>query len=264
MQALQAADICVVRSVDGQTTAQQVPDAIDEAQGAMRACPAAVLSRRVVVCEGKTEVGIVRHLIKHWDAERIAADQPTHAALGASFVDGVGRTAPARAGVFHDLGIPSLLFCDYDDPSIETDIAEISARGVQVVRWQPGSSTETEVVRTLNAQQLQELLHLATELNTLEQVRDAVVRRLAKVPPPGDLEPVTWIETGHSLDEVRAAVAAAATGKKKEWFKREDKGEALGNFITDRWGHFVSTTLGEPLGELQEFLYRHEERDDQD
>jgi putative ATP-dependent endonuclease of the OLD family len=44
VQALQAADISVVRSVGGETTAQQVPDVLDEAQGAVRACPAAVLS----------------------------------------------------------------------------------------------------------------------------------------------------------------------------------------------------------------------------
>src|SRR5690606_28707346 len=52
VQALQAADICVVRSLGGETTTQQVPDDIDEVQGAVRACPAAILSRRVIVCEG--------------------------------------------------------------------------------------------------------------------------------------------------------------------------------------------------------------------
>lgn len=127
MQALEAADICVVRSLDGRTSAEQVPDAIDEVQGAVRACPAAILSRRVTVCEGRTEVGIARHLIRHWDNERVGADRATHAALGASLVDGVGRSAPARAGVYQDLGIPSLLFCDNDDRAIDADVAALAA-----------------------------------------------------------------------------------------------------------------------------------------
>jgi putative ATP-dependent endonuclease of the OLD family len=262
VQALQAADISVVRSVGGETTAQQVPDALDEVQGAMRACPAAVLSRRAVVCEGKTEVGIARHLIRYWDGERIVAGQPTHAALGACLVDGVGRTAPTRAGVFQDLGIPALLFCDNDDPAIDADVAAVSARGVSVVRWQPGNSTEAEIALTLETEQLRDVLLLAAELNAADQVRDAVVQRLSRIAPPGDLDPGAWTEAGHSLDEIRSAVAEAA--KKKEWFKREDKGEALGNFITERWDHFALTDVGNRLAELRAFLYEDEERDDQD
>ncbi len=262
VQTLQAADISVVRSVGGETTAQQVPDDLDEVQGAVRACPAAVLSRRAVVCEGKTEAGVARHLIRYWDGDRIVAGQPTHAALGASLVDGVGRTAPTRAGVFQDLGIPALLFCDNDDPAVDADVAAVSARGVSVVRWQPGNSTEAEIALTLDTEQLRDLLLLAAELNAADQVRDAVVQRLSKVAPPGDLDPGAWIKAGHSLDEIRAAVADAA--KKKEWFKREDKGEALGNFITDRWDHFAVIDVGKRLAELRAFLYADEERDDQD
>lgn len=67
---------------------------------------------------------------------------------------------------------------------------------------------------------------------------------------------------GHSVDEIRAAIAAAAT--KNQWFKREDMGEALGNFITKRWDHFASTKVGGTLAELRGFLYGDEERDDQD
>lgn len=103
---------------------------------------------------------------------------------------------------------------------------------------------------------------MAAALNTADQVPDAVVQRLSNAAPPSDLDPSAWMAAGHSLEEVCAAVAEAA--KKKEWFKREDKGEALGNFITERWDHFASTKVGEGLAELREFLYADEERDDQD
>jgi hypothetical protein len=71
------------------------------------------------------------------------------------------------------------------------------------------------------------------------------LQRLSKVAPPGDLDPCAWIEARRSLDEIRAAVAEAA--KKNEWFKREDKGEALGNFITERWDQLAVTDGALPM-----------------
>jgi ABC-type branched-subunit amino acid transport system ATPase component len=67
VEALQGADISVVRSDAGTTTIRPVPSELDEVQGTLRAGPSALLARRVAVCEGKTEMGVIRRLIKHWD-----------------------------------------------------------------------------------------------------------------------------------------------------------------------------------------------------
>ena len=85
VQAMAANDISVVRNVDGQTVVTPVPDELDEAQGALRAGPSAVLARKVVVGEGATEAGILRTLIRRWDEERASSGQPTHAVLGVAF-----------------------------------------------------------------------------------------------------------------------------------------------------------------------------------
>ena len=253
VQALQALDICVVRNVDGQTTVRQVPPDVEEVQGALRACPAAVLARKVVVGEGKTEVGIARYLIRSSDAEQIAAGRPTHAALGAALVDGVGRTAPARSKVFHSLGITALLLIDNDDRAVDGDIQAAVKAGVTVVRWQENNSTEAEIISTLDIKALIDLLQLASEIHEENVIRDAVVARLKKVAAPGLLDPDSWLAAGHTLDEVRQAVAEAA--KKKEWFKREDRGELLGAFILGHWDQFEDAALGQRLAELRRFIY---------
>lgn len=141
-----------------------------------------------------------------------------------------------------------------DVPALVRPVTAASASGVSMVRWQRGNSTEAEIVLTLDTGPLRDLLLLAAELNTVDPVRDAVVQRLSEVAPPGDLDPGAWVEAGHSLDEIRAAVAEAA--KKKEWFKREEKGEALGNFITERWDHFAFTDVSKRLAELRAFRLR--------
>ncbi|SDT80493.1 ATP-dependent nuclease [Actinoplanes derwentensis] len=253
VQALQAQDIFVVRSAAGETTVSQVPADVEEAQGALRACPAAVLARKVVVGEGKTEVGLARHLIRSWDAEQIAAGRPTHAALGAALVDGVGKTAPVRSKIFQSLDITALLLVDNDDRNVDDDIQAAMKAGVTVVRWQENNSTEAEIISTLDVKALTDLLQFAVQIHDEQVIRDAVVARLKNVASPGLLDPDSWLTAGHTLDEIRHAVAEAA--KKKEWFKREDRGELLGAFILAHWGHYKDVVLGRRLAELRRFIY---------
>lgn len=75
VEALRAQDISVVRSKDGTTTVRQVPGYLDDVQGALRAGPSAVLASRVVVCEGKTEMGVVRSFLLHWGRAAHCAGQ---------------------------------------------------------------------------------------------------------------------------------------------------------------------------------------------
>ncbi|MFF0348978.1 ATP-dependent endonuclease [Micromonospora arida] len=253
VQALETADICVVRSTAGETTVRQVPDVVHDAQSSLRACPSAVLARKVIVGEGKTEVGMVRHLMRAWDTEQIDADQPTHAALGVALADGGGKTAPVRAKVFQDLGFSTLLLVDNDDPNFDADIATATHAGVAVIRWQAGHSTEAEITSALDIDGLSDLLQLAAELSGEDPVRDAVVAKLDRVPAPGQLSPASWLEAGHALPELQRAVAAAAG--KKAWFKREDPGERLGAFVLDHWDQFKGVALGHRLADLHSFIY---------
>ena len=252
VEALQAADISVVRSEAGVTTSVGVPDTLNEVQGALRACPAAVLARSVVVAEGKTEVGMARHLVRVWDAET-GPDSVTAAALGVAIVDGVGITAPVRARIFQELGYPTALFIDNDDRTVDGDVVAAVDAGVTLVRWQYGNSTEDELASVLEFDGLCELLDLAVTVSDEEAVRDAIVSRLDKVTRPGVLDPQAWLDAGHSLDEIRSAIAAAA--KRKAWFKREEPGQQLGDLVIRHWDRIGSSPVGGNLSRLRAFVY---------
>ncbi|MGW5558590.1 ATP-dependent nuclease [Micromonospora sp. NPDC003944] len=264
VQAMSATDICVVRSDAGRTDVRAVPADIAEAQGALRSCPSAVLARMVIIGEGKTETGMLRQMIRTWDDERARDGKPSHAALGVAFLDGGGNPAATRATIFQNLGVHAVLLVDNDDRSVDETIAVAEKAGVDVIRWQVGNSTEAETIHTLDESALVTLLELAAELKGLDAIVDHVTTALPALPKSEyALTSSAWSEAGYLLEEVRAAIckAAGGTGKNassKAWFKREDAGERLGEFILQLWSQYQDQHLGKELTRLRRRIYGDE------
>jgi putative ATP-dependent endonuclease of the OLD family len=212
VEALQARDISVARSQGGTTTVGQVPGDLDDVQGALRAGPSAVLASRVVVCEGKTEMGVIRSLLLHWDVERIEQGKAPHAALGVCQSDGQGSTkAPVRARILQELGYPVLLVIDNDDPASNSGIAQAEAKGAEVIRWQPGHALEDEIAAALSTAGLTALVRLAAEIRGEESVLGGISARLADGGPrPSGLDPASWVTASRKIDDIRQAIGATA------------------------------------------------------
>jgi putative ATP-dependent endonuclease of the OLD family len=265
VEALQAQDISVVRSKDGTTTVRQVPGDLDDVQGALRAGPSAVLASRVMVCEGKTEMGVVRSFLLHWDAQRTAQGKAPHAALGVCQSDGHGGTdAPRRARILQELGYPVLLVIDNDDPASDSGVAAAEGKGAEVVRWQQGNSLEDEIAGSLSPQGLAALVELAADIRGENSVLDGIKARLVGSPELPRLDPASWITAWCTVGSIREAIGAAAKGKKvkgdaKEeknaWFKQEASGEQLGTMLIKYWAEIADTPLGTGLKSLYTFAY---------
>jgi predicted ATP-dependent endonuclease of OLD family len=82
----------------------------DDHQSTLRVCAEAFLSNKVVVCEGKTELG----LLKGVDSVEQSEGRYSIQALGVMYADGSGSQMFKRARVFHDLGYPVSIFKDSD------------------------------------------------------------------------------------------------------------------------------------------------------
>jgi hypothetical protein len=265
VEALQAGDISVVRSQDGTTTVRQVPSELDEVQGALRAGPSAVLARRVVVCEGKTEMGVVRRWLLHWDTQRAEQGKAPHAALGVCQSDGQGGiVAPVRARILQELGYPTLLVIDNDDRGSDPGIAEAEAKGTEIIRWQVGHALEDEVAATLSPAGLAALVGLAAEIKDEDSVLNGIGARLEGTPKLSGLDPVAWVTDSRTIDDIRRAIGATAKGKKasadakdekKAWFKQESSGEQLGALLVEHQAEFEDTPLGRDLKNLHAFVY---------
>lgn len=265
VEALDAADIAVVRSEAGWTTVQAVPGELNEMQGALRAGPSALLGSRVIVCEGKTEMGVVRHLLRHWDEKRLVDGKPSHAALGVCQTDGHGSTdAPRRTRMLRQLGYPALLVIDNDDRASDPGVKQAKVDGAEVVRWNHGHALEDEIVASLSETGLADLIALAADIRSEEAVLNAVHSRLSGTPALSGLDPVGWVDATMPMEAVRQAIGFAAKGKKtnsdnkdedKAWFKREELGEQLGELLINRWNDFASKPLASGFGQLYKFAY---------
>lgn len=257
VKTLNADDLVVVRSDGaGRTDCQNVPDDLDNVQGTFRSAPDALLGRRVLVGEGATEVGFLRGLIRHWDAERISDGRPPAASLGTVLVNGQGSTQPSqRAQNFQRLGYPTCMLVDNDDRRIDRSVESSEQAGVEVHRWQVGHALEDEVIQTLSLEGLQALVDLALEIKGEQAILSSVVAKLGNDKLSGT-DASAW-QAQASVDEptLRSAIADAATAKDKEWFKREDRGEELAAIVIAHGGGLENTHLLQVIGELRDFVY---------
>jgi putative ATP-dependent endonuclease of the OLD family len=260
VEVLQAEDISVVRSSgEGETTVLAVPAELDQVQGTLRQGPSAVLGSRIIVCEGKTEMGVARRFLQHWDADRSIQGKAPHAALGACQTDGHGSTdAPRRAEVLARLGYPVLLVIDNDDAASDPGVATAKAAGAGVVRWDADHALEDEVAAALTPDGLTELVGLAAEIKSEQSVLNAVGDRLPGKPKIEGLDVSAWVDASRTIEQVRAAIGAAAKSKSGAWFKLEETGERLGELLIKRWTEIATSALGAGLRQLHQFAY-HEE-----
>jgi len=204
-----AADqLIAVRCDGGLTRARRLPAAL---QAVLRRSAEAFLGRNILVCEGKTEVGLCRGLIRTWAEERKGVPL---AQTGTAFAVGGGDEAPGCARDVAALGYRTALFADSDKP-FDLDSETLTAAGVHVIRWADGVSTEQRVALDIPAEALQGLLDLMVELNGADSTLAAVRKSL---PTTNGVSIAGWYTAGLSEKEIRDALGIAAN--KTKVFKR--------------------------------------------
>lgn len=264
LQHLDAGDLSTVRCADDNTV--EVHRLDQDLQGVLRVNPAAFLARHVLICEGKTELGIAMSLMGGWDGLRRAADPalPAAAALGVCTVDGGGSDAAARAGLLRDAGYTVTYFLDGDRPDTNQQAAALAWRGVQVVRWADGQNTERALCAALTPAGLRRYIELAVTAlsndgdHAPDEARQMIGDHLRPLLPgvvPDLLDPTTWSQHGVALEQARAAVAAASSKEKKGWFKRVESGKRLGQFLSTDSDLMADQQVQTVVGTLRAHIY---------
>ena len=249
-------ELHIVRSEDGRTIIQRAPDAFTDVdkidpQAVARAGAAALLARRVIVTEGKTEAGYLRAMASAWNATR---GIPI-AHLGTTFTDGGGGDqAAARAIGFARLGYKTALFVDSDrtlNPSVET----VSAEGVHVIQWADSVSIEERVARDLPEEDLERLVQLAMSLIEDEQavlssIQGQLPNEASTIVGP---DPRSWVTPPNTIDAIRGAIGK--TANRKKWFKRIDEGELLGELVAELLPKMGGSDTAAKTAVLESFAY---------
>lgn len=134
---------------------------VDEAQGRMRSYAESLLSNKLIVCEGKTEVGICRGI----DEELLSSENTSFAEFNISFVDAGGGSKVEA--VSHDLLDMGYNVCAFLDSDVATDTVDDKKGEINVVRWETGLCLESAICKYLTDGDLSLLLTEFVEKNEL-------------------------------------------------------------------------------------------------
>lgn len=220
--------------------------------------PSALFAVRVLVAEGKTEVGMLRVLVEEWDRQRDEKGLMPAAALGSVVVNGEGSSrAPQTASALALTGSVVALLIDGDTHENDGQVSRACTEGVTVVRWPEGDATEDVVIRALPPRGLRELVEYA-----IQEHGGARIGGTLGLPSGMDdfLDRMCDPAVESSVREQIRIAAHGGAGRNprdRAWFKREDHGEALGRLIV-KYLNASNGDLIAGLASCHEFLYPDE------
>lgn len=208
LRELNGSQLAVLRKRDGVHRADHVGIA-DDVQGTIRLYPEAFIANSVLVCEGASEVGLIRGLDLYCET----LGQQSLNANGVSLVDAKGVTnLYSRARPFVGLGYRVAALRDDDRQPDAAEEAAFEAAGRPAFRWRAGRALEDELFHSLPDVAVHALLEKAVawyDEGLIEaHLRSASHQALGLADCRGPVSMTT-----------RAAMAAASKAKNNGWFK---------------------------------------------
>ncbi|MGO8374648.1 ATP-dependent endonuclease [Rhizobium ruizarguesonis] len=203
-------------------------------QGTLRVYPEAFLARSVLVCEGASEIGLIRGVDQH----RSDAGKKSMHAEGTCLVDAGGYTKiMSRAQAFQKMGYRTATFRDDDYRPDEAEEKAFEASGGSIFKWRDNKKLEVELFESLPVKAVEILLEKALE-NRSEQEVDSQLKSYSG--NQVTLELVRReIDQGDLSAAARLALGSAAGGNKegkKSWFKTVTEMEKIGrDVVVPHW-----------------------------
>lgn len=206
----------------------QVVGTTDDIQSTIRLYPDAFLAPSVIICEGASEVGLIRGIDQHWTA---TAGKSINA-YGAALVDCGGGEADKpykRAAVFQALSYRAAIVRDSDQQPNEAMENTFIANGGTVVAWQAGRALEDELFMSLTNDGVQKLINRAVELHGDELI-DQHIKSVSN-----NAQTLASIRADVAFGDIgpqsRQILGQASRRRKAGWFKSVSWMEGVGRDI---------------------------------
>lgn len=218
---------------DVRIVAANKPAIADSVQGKIRIGAEAFLAPKVIVCEGATEVGILRGLDDHWiDSE----NKESFAYRGVALFDanGAGKVQEIAENL-KELGYDVAVLVDSDAPYefSERDALSLRRAGISVTKWDGALSIEERFFADLPWEAVMASYEVARSIfNDDARLLDQVQTQFGQ---DFDRNFAVWTET----PELRVALGRAA--KSSNWFKRQSRARdwaaAISGYLADEAVH---------------------------
>jgi hypothetical protein len=185
-------ELRIVRSDSGATQVLKVDESLHPV---VLKSSDSFFARKVLVCEGKTELGLCRRLDEWW-----SASGPSFSLSGVALADGGGTEAAFRTGALSVLGYDVTLLAD-SDCELKPDRQALEAAGAVVLQWTGSCALEERLALDLPWAGVAEMVVLAQDERGAESVRDTVAAGLSIPSSALPADPADWrhLEVGELL-----------------------------------------------------------------
>jgi hypothetical protein len=209
------------------------------------------LAAKILVCEGKTEPGLVRGLDDFWIAK--GKSSLAYQGVACYSVGGASKIKEVAQGV-RALGYDVAVIADSDaqDKFSDTDAGQLRGSGIPVIMWSGNTSIEERAFLDLPWEAVLKSVDCAVTLHgDLDRLLDQVGTQYGQ---GFNRDRTSWTDT----PEMRKALGKAAKHKKTGWFKRIDLGEQWAGVITPYLDQpkVADSDFGKRLSELRGWIDR--------
>lgn len=191
----------------------------DETQGTARSTPEAFLAKKVILCEGASEVGLVRGLDMYW-SEKGSTSLLSDGAIAVAWGGSHPEKGFHRGMALMKLGYQVHVLVDSDKPIDPKVVQAYEKAGGQYVQWETGRATEHELFMSLDDEGVGLLIKRAIEINGRESISDQIAHHSKNATTLANVEAEEVIEGFE--DGTRQLLGEAA--HKGGWFKKHGQG----------------------------------------
>lgn len=253
LRELTIADLHVTRCISGKTevVSTKLPALADLLQGKIREGADAFLAAKILVCEGKTEPGLVRGLDEFWITKgKVSLAYQGVACFPAGGASKIKEVAQGIRALGYDVAV--IADSDAQDKFSDADAEQLHDSSITVVMWGGNTSIEERAFLDLPWEAVLKSVDCAVALHGhLDRLLDQVGTQYGQ---GFNRDRAAWTDT----PEMRKALGKAAKHKEKGWFKRIDLGEQWARVITPYLDQpqIATTDFVTKLGKLRAWIDR--------
>ncbi|QGY44841.1 AAA family ATPase [Maribellus comscasis] len=208
---------------------------------AVRSTSEALFSKKIVICEGKTEFGLIKAFGRFWAKESQHNKPPEH--HGVSIVDGKGSSMKKYLEKFKDMGYDVCVYKDNDtgDHALSDRAKALS---LPVFEYQDGFRTE-KIIFSESPKSLQD--SLIDLYNTNKSGGEPVIDKKS-------------VYNASDIDEIETKFhdryRMTPDGNAKGMFRNIGHSEELGNMILEHWEDFdAESNFKKTLSNIEAWIY---------
>ena len=209
--------------------------------GCLRSNPESFFAKKIIICEGATEVGICRAINEY----RISKGLFSLSYLGICIADGEGTNFVNYCLGYLELGYDVCVFCDSDDEVINKAKDNLKTKGATIVDCEAKKSIEQQIFDDVP----QEVISLLIEYIIDEKGEETIKANLINILNP---LPKEW-RKDYSPEMIDAL---GKCSKNKGFYKRIDHGIFLGSKCLESLEDLVGSEkhLGKQFTQLAKWI----------